>query len=144
MIRIPSIRRLIVTLLLLTGPLTQFQTLYACELMDDSEPQMICCCDEPGDMGMMGCAMDASCQDQSGTMANGCCEISYQSSEVAPHPSFHAQQVVMLDAPQPPPIPVSFHFPDIIPPSPTVAFVFRSSLLLPDKPVYLLTSRFRI
>ena len=55
MIRNLTLRRFIVTLLLLAGPLTQFQTLYACELMGDGKPKTVCCCDEPGGTGVMGC-----------------------------------------------------------------------------------------
>jgi len=150
MIRNLTLRRLIVALLLLVGPLTQFQTLYACELMGDGKPKMVCCCDEPGGMGAMGCKMDGTCPDQpmmgDAMMEDGCCDISYQPSQTAEasHPGSHAQQVVMLDAPQPPPIPVSFNFPEIVPAGHVVGFTSRSSLPLPDKPVYLLTNRFRI
>lgn len=148
MIRNPSIRRLIVALLLLMGLLTQFQTLYACELMehDHERPSMICCCDEPGDMGMMGCEMDGACQDQAGMMDDGCCDVSYEPSQVtqASGASAQSQQVLLLDAAQPPPLLVSFDFPEIVPVNHVIYFVPDSSAPLPDKPVYLLTRRFRI
>lgn len=150
MIRNPSIRRLIVALLLLVGPLTQFQTLYACELMEhDHEHErasMVCCCDEPGDMGAMGCEMDGTCQDQAGMVGDGCCDISYEPSQVtqASGASTQSQQVLLLDAAQPPPILVSFDFPEIIPANHGIHFEPDSSSPLPDKPVYLLTNRFRI
>ena len=154
MIRNLTFRRLVVALLLLLGPLTQFQTLYACELMGDGKPKMVCCCDEPGEMGAMGCKMDGACQDQpmnggmmgDAMIGDGCCELSYQPSQTAEasHPGSHAQQVVMLDAPQPPPIPVSFNLPELVPTGHVVVFVSRFSLPLPDEPVYLLTNRFRI
>jgi len=154
MIRNPSIRRLFVALLLLMGPLTQFQTLYACELMEhDHEherPNMVCCCDEPGDMGMMGCEMDGTCQDQAGLMNDGCCDLSYEPSQVtqASGVSAQSQQVLLLDAAQPPPLDL-FDFPasgfiDSIPANHVIYFVPDSSVPLPDKPVYLLTNRFRI
>ena len=154
MIRNLTFRRLVIALLLLLGPLTQFQTLYACELMGDGKPKMVCCCDEPGEMGAMGCKMDGACQDQpmnggmmgDAMIGDGCCDISYQPSQIAEasHPGFHAQQVVMLDAPQPPPIPVSFNLPELVPTGLVAGFISRSSLPLPDEPVYLLTNRFRI
>ena len=150
MIRNSSIRRLIVVLLLLMGPLTQFQTLYACELMahdhEHERPSMVCCCDEPGDMGAMGCEMDGTCQDQAAMMDTGCCDVSYEPSQVtqASAASAQSQQILMLDAAQPPPLLVSYDFPEIIPANHVVYFVPDSSVPLPDKPVYLLTSRFRI
>ncbi len=150
MIRNPSIRRLIVALFLLMGPLTQFQTLYACELMahdhEHERPSMVCCCDEPGDMGAMGCEMDGTCQDQSVMMDGGCCDLSYEPSQVtqASGASAQSQQVLLLNAAQPPPLLVSFDFPEIIPVNNVVYFEPDSSLPLPYKPVYLLTSRFRI
>ena len=59
MIRNPFIRRLIVALILLTGPLTQLHALYAYELMayQFEQPSMVCCCDEPDDMDIMGCEL---------------------------------------------------------------------------------------
>jgi len=146
MIRNPSIRRILVTLFLLVGPLTQFQTLYACELMEHDKPNMVCCCDEPSDMGMMGCELDGTCQDQPGASGDGCCDISYQPSQVtqASGASFQAQQVLLLDAPQPPPIPASFDFHEIVSVKHTVRFDPCFSPPLPNKPVYLLTNRFRI
>jgi len=146
MIRNPFIRRVIVALLLLVGPLTQFQTLYACELMEHDKPSMVCCCDEPGDMGLTGCEMDGACQDQAGMVDDSCCDVSYEPSQVAQASgsSTQSQQVLLLDAPQPPPILASFNFPEIVPLNHAVRFIPRSSPPLPDKPVYLLTNRFRI
>ena len=144
MIRNPSIRRLIVALFLLVGSLTQFQTLYACELMGDGKPKLVCCCDTPGDRGVMGCEMDGTCQSPAGTAGDACCDVSYQPSPVAEasHPGSHAQQVVMLDASQPPPIAVSFNAPELVPARHAAGVVSRYPL--PDEPVYLLTNRFRI
>ncbi len=148
MIRDRSIRQLIVALLLLMGPLTQFQTLYACELMahDHERPSMVCCCDEPGDMGMMGCEMDGACQDQSAMVGSGCCDVTYEQSQVtqASGASAQSQQVLMLDAAQPPPLLISFEFSEITPTNHVVYFVPDSSIRLLDQPAYLLTHRFRI
>jgi len=132
------------------GPLTQFQTLYACELMEhDHEherPSMVCCCDEPGQMGLMGCEMDGACQDQAGMVGDACCDVSYEPSQVtqASGANAQSQQVLLLDAAQPPPILVSFDFPEVVLVSHAVHFVLHSSSSPPDKPVYLLTSRLRI
>ncbi|MCF6324007.1 MAG: hypothetical protein L3J89_06770 [Gammaproteobacteria bacterium] len=150
MIRNRSIHQLIVALLLLMGPLTQFQTLYACELMvhdhEHERPSMVCCCDEQGDMGMMSCEMDGTCQDQAAMMDSGCCDLSYEASQVtqASGASAQSQQVLMLDAAQPPPLLVSFDFSEIILTNHVIYFVPDSSVSLPDKPLYLLTRRFRI
>ncbi|NOY71192.1 MAG: hypothetical protein GXP14_02260 [Gammaproteobacteria bacterium] len=146
MIRNPSIRRLIVALLLLMGPLTQFQTLYACELMEHEHdrPSMVCCCDEPG---IMGSDIDGAYQGQAAVMDNGCCAVSYEPSQVdqASGSSTQFQQVLLLTAAQPPPLLlVLFDFPEIIPVNHGVHFEPHSSSPLPYKPVYLLTSRFRI
>ncbi|HHJ14480.1 MAG TPA: hypothetical protein ENJ79_08930 [Gammaproteobacteria bacterium] len=146
----PLLRRAVVALLLLLGPLTQFQTLYACEVMEhdhkDGRPSMVCCCDKLGEMAMMACEMDGSCQDQAGGMAKGCCDISYEPSQTAEAsaPGYQSQQVLLLDAPQPPPILVSFDLPDIVPLKRADGLGARSSPPLPPKPVYLLTRRFRI
>jgi len=146
MIRNPSIRRLVVALFILVGPLTQFQVLYACELMEHDNPSMVCCCDEPGKTGKMGCEMDGTCQDQAGVVGDGCCDVSYEPSQViqASGASTQSQQVLLLDAAQPPPILVSFDFSEIVPVKHTVHFVPHSSSPLPDKQLYLLTNRFRI
>ncbi len=146
MIRSPSIRRLIIALLLLAGPLTQFRMLYACELMEHDKPSMVCCCDELGQMGMMGDEMHGTCQDQAGTAGDTCCDISYEPSQVtqASGASAQSQQALLLDAAQPPPIPVLFDLPEIVVVNHAVHFAPHSSYPLPDTPVYLLTRRFRI
>jgi len=97
-------------------------------------------------MGMMGCELDGTCQDQPGAIGDGCCDISYQPSQVtqASGASFQAQQVLLLDAPQPPPIPALFYFQEIVPVNHTTRFSPRFFPPHPDKPVYLLTNRFRI
>jgi len=146
MIRNPSIRRIIVALFLLVGPLTQFQTLFACELMAHDQPRTVCCCDTPGDGGVLGCEFDGSCQDQAGVTNGGCCDRSYQPSSMdqASGSSVQSQQLLLLDAPQPPPIAGLFEFPEIAPPNHSIRFFSHSFSPLPHKPVYLLTKRFRI
>lgn len=137
---------------MLAGSLTQFQALYACGLMNDGKPVMVICCDEPGEMAMMA----DSCQNP-GEMIDGgmnaggmsgdkCCDLSCQSSQVAGAslPCSSEQQAVMLNAPQPPPLPVSFNLPDIVLANDAVNFAVGSISPRSDGPLYLLTNRFRI
>ena len=97
-------------------------------------------------MGKMDCEMDGTCQDQAGMVGDGCCDVSYEPSQVtqASGASAQSQQVLLLDAAQPPPILVSFYFSEIVPVKHTVHFVLHSSSPLPGKQLYLLTNRFRI
>ena len=147
MLRSPFIRRVIVTLLLFVGQLTQFQTLYACELMEHDKPSKTCCCDEPGDMGKMACKQGGTCQDQSSIKAGeGCCNVSYEPTQEtqASGTTIPSQQLLLLDAPQPPPTFAWFDFFEILPENHSSFALVHSSPSLPDKPVYFLTRRFRI
>ncbi len=141
MIKNPIIRRFTVALFLLLGPFTQFQTLYACETMEHNHdrPGMVCCCDKPGKMAMMG-------QDQTGMQGDVCCDISYQASPVtqASATSAQSQQILMLDAAQPPPLLVLFYPLEIILLNHALYFTSYSAFVPPDTPVYLLTRRFRL
>jgi len=95
-------------------------------------------------MGEMSCKMDGACQDQAGMGDDGCCDVSYEPSLVTEASgASQSQQVLLLNAAQPPPILVSFNFPEI-PVKHIVHFEPDFSFPLPDEPVYLLTSRFRI
>ncbi len=90
-------------------------------------------------------AMTMMAQDQAGVMDGGCCNVSYELSQVT-QASAQFQQVLMLAAAQPPPVlvVVAFHFSDIIPRLRDIHLEPDSPSPLPDKPIYLLTSRFRI
>lgn len=141
-----SFRRFVVATLVFLGLFSQFQTVFACELMD-GKAKPVCCCDEPGGMAG-GCGMDSGCQDQAPDSATAmdCCAVSYQqapSAKATPSGSI-GLQVLLLDAPQPPPIPVSFHVPEF----PSLNYAPRYTRVLPPRVAgtytYLLTNRFRI
>ncbi len=142
MIRNPSFRRIVIAISLFMGLFSQFQTVFACELMS-GVAQYICCCDEPG---AMGCEKGGACHDQSGAGGEDCCTVSYQQvlGSIAIAPASHAQQVLLLNAPQPPPIPVSFDFQNV--PPANHATRIANSLPPPVAGIdtYLLTNRFRI
>ncbi|HED17880.1 MAG TPA: hypothetical protein ENI74_00025 [Gammaproteobacteria bacterium] len=143
MIRNASFRRFVIGLFLFTGLFSQFQAVFACELMGDGE-RTVCCCDEHGDKG---CAMGGGCHDQQTTPDTDCCAVSYQSppgSDAIVSDS-HAQQVVLLEAPQPPPA-LLFSLSALNPPNP-LSVLFGPTALPPGSPgnlTYLLTRRFRV
>jgi len=102
-------------------------------------------------MGMLGSEMDGAYQNQAAMLDDGCCEVSYQPSQVtqASGASAQSQQVLLLDAAQPPPIWLAFSFPgfgfiDRIPITHGVHFEPDASSPFSAKPVYLLTRRLRI
>lgn len=144
--RNPSFRRFVVATLVFLGLFSQFQTVFACELMD-GKAKPVCCCDEPGDMAA-GCAMGGGCQDQAPDSATAmdCCTLSYQQapSAKATPPGSTSLQVLLLDAPQPPPIPVSFHVPEFPPVDHAPRYTRFISPRVAGTETYLLTKRFRI
>ncbi len=146
MIRNSSFRRFVIATTLFMGLFTQFQTVFACEFKD-GKLQFVCCCDEAGDMSM-GCDMGGGCNDSAGPVSSGmnCCEVSYQSvpSATAIAPDLHAQQVLLLDAPQPPPILTSFDLQTISASSQTFRFSTNTPSRVTGTQTYLLTQRFRI
>jgi len=129
MVRNPLFRRLLVATLMILGLFAQFQMVFACELMD-GKAKPVCCCDKPGDMAK-GCALGGGCQDQAGPV-----------SSIAPES--HTQQVLLLDAPQPPPIPATFILPDFATSRSSLRFNYPRSLPVTGTHIYLLTNRFRI
>jgi len=139
-------RRFMITLVIFMGLFSQFQTVFACQLMD-GKAKPVCCCDKPGDMSK-GCHMGGGCQDQAIGSATGadCCVVSYQEvpSATATPPGATSHQVLLLDAPQPPPIPASFHVPEFHP----VDHTPHHTRFIPPRvagiDTYLLTNRFRI
>lgn len=142
----PSFRGFVVATLVFLGLFSQFQTVFACELMD-GKAKPVCCCDEPGDMAG-GCAMGGGCQDQApgSATAMDCCAVSYQEapSAKATPPGSASLQVLLLDAPQPPPIPVSFHVPEFLPVDHTPRYTHLIPPRVAGTETYLLTNRFRI
>ncbi len=146
MIGHPSFRRFVIAATLFMGLFTQFQVVFACEFKD-GKLQFVCCCDEAGDMSM-GCDMGGGCNGLAGPVSSGmnCCETSYQPapSATAIAPGQHAQQVLLLDAPQPPPILTTFDLQIVPLPSQTIGFLFNTPPRITGTQTYLLTSRFRI
>lgn len=146
MVRNPLFRRLLVATLMILGLFAQFQMVFACELMD-GKAKPVCCCDKPGDMAK-GCALGGGCQDQAGPVSSpaDCCQVSYEPvpSATAIAPESHTQQVLLLDAPQPPPIPATFILPDFATSRSSLRFNYPRSLPVTGTHIYLLTNRFRI
>ncbi|MDQ7073884.1 MAG: hypothetical protein Q9O24_01725 [Gammaproteobacteria bacterium] len=137
-----AVRRFVIALFFFMAALTQFQTLYACEQMEHERLSTVCCCDEPGEMEL-SCELGGACQDQAGLINEGCCTVSYESSQIAQTVGSQFQQVVLFDAPQASPL-LLFDGAEIacIHCSRSFNLVFSSPL--PDKTVYFLTGRFRI
>lgn len=120
------IRRSTLLFLLSWGVLAQVATVYACEA-ENGKKQVSCCCDNAikkdckhqqskpnnnkcdksiSDLG------DKISLDAPTPPASTCCEISYGAtdSSIASSGTLTAQQVVLLDAPQPPPLLPSSHY----------------------------------
>jgi len=153
MIRNLSFRRSVIALTLFLGLFTQFQMVFACEYKD-GKLQFVCCCNEDGKMSMdkdmsMTCDMSGECGASAGPPPGGmkCCDVSYQPapSTTAIAPELHAQQVLLLDAPQPPPLILTSFDLLIFPPSSrTIGFLSHPPPPLAGTRTYLLTNRFRI
>ncbi len=141
--RISSNRGLL-ALLVLTVLLSPLRMVFACQMMEEMQGkvQYTCCCDEPCIMGA-AVERDTARGDQSSLGFEGCCDVSYLD---APDASTRGSQslVVMLDASQPPPIPVSFEFQNFASTSHVILSSSGTSPPLRAAPVYLLTNRFRI
>lgn len=142
MIRNPLFRRFVAATVMVLGLFTQFQVVFACELMD-GKVQYVCCCDEPGSMG---CAMGGGCHDSRDTQTQNCCAVSYEPmpNATAIAPESHSLQVLLLDAPQPPPIPVSSDIPEFSPDNHALRFTHALAPHVAGTDTYLLTNRFRI
>lgn len=128
------------------GLFFQFQTVFACELMD-SKPKPVCCCDESGDM-TMGCGMNGNCQDEAASFVNAvdCCEKNYQTppSVKSTAPGAANTQVLLLDGPQPPPVVAVFHVPEFPFPAVTRSYTLFLTPDISGIHTYLLTQRLRI
>ncbi len=147
MIRNRSFRRLVVATILFMGLFTQFQTVFACEFKD-GKLQFVCCCDNSGDMSK-NCAENDQCGEQPAVPTSdnaNCCDVSYQQAQSATAISSaqHSQQVLVLDAPQPPPVLTSFDLQTIPTANHTAQFFTDVSLQVTGSQTYLLTQRFRI
>jgi hypothetical protein len=147
MIRNRSFRRLVIATTLFMGLFTQFQMVFACEYKDGNL-QLVCCCENSGDMSK-SCAENNQCAEQQAAPISEnttCCDVSYQQapSATAISSAQHNQQVLVLDAPQPPPILASFNLQTLPTANHTAQFFTDVSLRVAGAQTFLLTQRFRI
>jgi hypothetical protein len=147
MLRNRSFRRLVIATTLFMGLFTQFQTVFACEFKD-GKLQFVCCCDNSGDISN-GCVENNQCPEQQAgpiSVDAACCDVSYQQvpSATVIISAQHSQQVLVLDAPQPPPILSLFDLQTIPAANHAACFTTDVSLLVTGTQTYLLTQRFRI
>lgn len=100
-------------------------------------------------MKKMDCEMDGKCYQQPDMpmSTQGCCDISYEQAPSATGitPGVHVQQVLLLDAPQPPPA-LPLEPPDPHLPGRSYAGIdyFPVPSWSPGTWTYLLTNRFRV
>ena len=116
--RHPSFKRYVTAFILLFGLLAQFQLVFACEFKD-GKLQLICCCNETGDESVdmsKDCAQDENCSAAAGSI-NNCCNVSINLGPNTLSNNSHLQnpQVLLLEAPQPPPLVSTFQLGPIVP-----------------------------
>ena len=139
------LRQLVLTLLLLSSTLPSIQSVFACNHMDGMI-QVTCCCEGSE---AMGCDMGGGgCDANEAIPVSGCCEVTdvYQPViDAVALPGSHSFQLLMLDAPQPPPALLSSLF------SYDLGLNLQASPYLNPSPpwrlgtkTYLLTNRLRI
>ena len=143
--QISYFKRAVVALFLLTGLSSQFQVVFACDLMD-RQPQPVCCC---GEEMSDGCEMGGGCGlDEKHQLNSDCCEVSVDDlSDISlGGPTSTASQVVLQNAPQPPPLALrtavsnpQFKFGGAFLP-----FYSTTNRHLAGTEIYLVTQRFRI
>lgn len=143
--RIALFQRTFALLFLLIGLLSQSQVIFACNLMD-GKTSTVCCCGE--DMSR-GCEMGGGCpMDEVPRTDAGCCEISVATllDVTMGAPGSAAGQVILLDAPRPPPFPVFGATASIRAPRPIAlpSSPFRAPVARNGAAVYLVTNRIRI
>ena len=103
--RSSTTRWLNAALLLVLALATPFQQIFACTLMEGE--YRACCCDEGAVMDD-GCPMDGGCEDDKRALASpvDCCEMAHEAvpgmEALAADPA--SQLLLLLDAPQPPPL----------------------------------------
>lgn len=102
-----SFQRHVIAFILFFGLFVQFQLVFACEYKD-GKLQLLCCCNETGDeSGGMSkdCAQGDKCSSATGS-SNNCCNVSINLGPNALSTSSHLHnpQVLLLEAPQPPPL----------------------------------------
>lgn len=141
----PYFKRAIAVLFLLTGLSSQLQVVFACELMD-GPPKPVCCCGEEMSDGYEmggGCGMYEQLR-----LDSDCCEVSVDGlSDVnLGSPTSTVSQVVLQNAPQPPPL---AHCTVISRPQPKFAgislpFYHPTNRHFAGTEIYLVTKRLRI
>ncbi|WP_152485932.1 hypothetical protein [Methylohalobius crimeensis] len=136
-----SFRRIVIVLLVLAGLGAPLRTVFACQLMDGRK-QYVCCCHEEGH-----CKHGGGCPHRKPEGPTGCCDVAHEIADdgLASAPADHVFQVLLLEAPRPPPAA----------PTPSIALLQPPPLPNPrwraDPPAwcagsrtYLVTQRFRI
>lgn len=147
MIRNKLFRRFVISTTLFMGLFTQFQSVFACEYKD-GKLQSVCCCDKSGEISR-DCAENDRCDDQQATheaTLDNCCDVSYQAAPGATAISStpYSQQVLLLDAPQPPPLLARFEFQTLTVSTPTFTSPRNTSTRVSGTQTYQLTQRYRI
>lgn len=147
MIRNVTCRHCVIALTLFMGLFSQFQTVFACEFKD-SEFQLVCCCENSGEISK-DCAVGDHCADRHARSISdntACCNLSYQPvpGATAISSTQQIQQVLLLDATQPPPILTSFELQTIPASNQVVRFTTDTPPLGAGIQTYLLTQRLRI
>ncbi|MBD3610395.1 MAG: hypothetical protein HUJ30_07570 [Gammaproteobacteria bacterium] len=148
MIGSSSLRRYLAAIVILLGLSSQFQMVFACELMD-GKAHSACCCSDAGDMSI-GCEQGGGCQESAAgslVSASNCCQVSYEpvSSVYSIATEHHAQKVLLSNAPQPPPI-LAVVLQDVaaLPLPSSIRFHYTTYFPFKARQIYLLTNRFRI
>jgi len=144
-------RRFILFILLSWGLLAQLATVYACDTHNGGK-QISCCCDSGVKMDCAhkgspcNNADDSATYDSINTFSSSCCSISYGVTDVSPASATSvaaAIQLLLLDAPQPPPVPRHQHPDSIIADTPLIVFsTFTPSTS--GTSTYLRTHRLRV
>lgn len=143
--QIAYFKHAVVVLFLLTGLSSQFQVVFACDLMG-GQPQPVCCC---GEEMLDGCEMGGGCgMDENHHLYSDCCEVSVDDlSDVSlGGPTSTASQVVLQNAPQPPPLALftAVSKPQLKFGGAFLPFHYPTNRPLAGTEIYLVTQRFRI
>jgi len=141
-------RRIILLTLLSWGLLTQVATVYACEFKN-GEKQISCCCDTAIKMDCADNAApcnnpnDNTSYDSTNISTSACCNVSYGVTDASPASTSATLQLLLLDAPQPPPTLPEYQPGTVSNYAPLVALpTFTPSS--PGTSTYLRTQRLRI
>lgn len=140
-----TIRWLTTALLMVLALATPFQQIFACTLMDGE--YRACCCDEGAVMDD-GCPMGGGCGDEKARVAPpmDCCEVSHQAvpGMEALSTDLASRLLLLLDAPQPPPVAAVSADTEPRPPIHSPCEPPYASARVPGTDTYLLTHRLRV